>query len=244
MEQLSQARPGMGQRCARLARVVRVGARPDVSLLAARKVRASKHSQPTGGPRCVRRSTSAARWRQLGIVRLLAALLITPVLPTYAQDYYIRDHADRENDVMMPMRDGVRLSADILFPKGQPRKNLPTVLIRKPYLTDTMIEWAEHTQYLASFLANGYAIVFQSERGRYFSEGTYTVLVGSGNDGYDTAEWLTKQPWSNGKVGAFGCSSSAEEQWKLVGTQPPGLATAVPRSSGCGIGKVGPYNEM
>jgi predicted acyl esterase len=50
---------------------------------------------------------------------------------------------------MMPMRDGVRLSTDILFPKGRPRKNLPTVLFRKPYLTDAMISWAEHTQYLA-----------------------------------------------------------------------------------------------
>ena len=213
----------------------------------------SAHSQHTGGPLCARRSTSATCRRQLWMVLSLTALLTTQVLPTCAQDYalrhaaalaYIREHADRENDVMMPMRDGVRLSADILFPKGQPRKNLPTVLIRKPYLTDTMIDWAAHTQYLASFLANGYAVVFQSERGRYFSEGTYTVLVGSGSDGYDTVEWLTKQPWSNGKVGTFGCSSSAEEQWKLVGTQPPGLAAAVPRSSGCGIGKVGPYNEM
>ena len=189
----------------------------------------------------------------LGVVLTLAVVLTAPAVATSAQDLeqrqaaalaYVRDHAERENDVMMPMRDGVRLSADILFPKGQPRKNLPTVLIRKPYLTDAMISWPEHTQYLASFLANGYAVVFQSERGRYFSEGTYTVLVGSGNDGYDTVEWLAKQPWSNGKVGLFGCSSSAEEQWKLVGTHPPGLAAAVPRSSGCGIGKVGPYNEM
>ena len=199
------------------------------------------------------RSRLATLWPPIGVVPALAALLITQALAIHAQDLeqrqaaalaYVRDHADRENDVMMPMRDGVRLSADILFPKGQPRKNLPTVLIRKPYLTDAMIDWPEHTQYLASFLANGYAIVFQSERGRYFSEGTYTVLVGSGNDGYDTVEWLAKQPWSNGKVGTFGCSSSAEEQWKLVGTHPPGLAAAVPRSSGCGIGKVGPYNEM
>jgi hypothetical protein len=197
------------------------------------------------------RSATFRHW--LGIVLALAALLTTQALPLPAQDLeqrqaaalaYVRDHAERENDVMMPMRDGVRLSADILFPKGQPRKNLPTVLIRKPYLTDAMISWPEHTQYLASFLANGYAVVFQSERGRYFSEGTYTVLVGSGNDGYDSVEWLAKQPWSNGKVGLFGCSSSAEEQWKLVGTHPPGLAAAVPRSSGCGIGKVGPYNEM
>src|SRR5207245_7118351 len=98
--------------------------------------------------------------------------------------------------------------------------------------------------YIESFLEHWYAIAFQHERGRYFSEGTYTYLVGSGNDGFDSVEWLAKQPWSNGKVGTLGCSSSAEEQHKLNGTHPPGLAAAVPMGSGAGIGKVGPYNEM
>ncbi len=181
----------------------------------------------------------------------LAALLTAQAPPTHAQDIaqrhaaavaYIADHADREDMVMMPMRDGVRLYALILFPKGQPRQNLPAVLLRNPYLTETMVD--SFAEYVASFLANGYSVVFQNERGRYFSEGTYTYLIGSGNDGYDTVEWLTQQPWSNGKVGTLGCSSSAEEQHKLQGTQPPGLAAAVPMGSGAGIGKVGPYNEM
>jgi putative CocE/NonD family hydrolase len=155
---------------------------------------------------------------------------------------YIAAHADSDDMVMMPMRDGVRLYALILFPKGQPREHLPAVLLRNPYLTSGMIDG--FAEYVASLLKNGYAVVFQNERGRYYSEGTYTYLVGSGNDGYDTVEWLAKQPWSNGKVGTLGCSSSAEEQHKLQGTQPPGLAAAVPMGSGAGIGKVGPYNEM
>jgi uncharacterized protein len=155
---------------------------------------------------------------------------------------YIATHADSEDMVMMPMRDGVRLYALILFPKGQPRHAMPAVLFRNPYLTSGMVEG--FADYVASLLQNGYAVVFQNERGRYFSEGTYTYLAGSGNDGYDTVEWLAKQPWSNGKVGTLGCSSSAEEQHKLQGTQPPGLAAAIPMGSGAGIGKVGPYNEM
>lgn len=172
-------------------------------------------------------------------------------LPLHGQDFeqrraaavaYIADHADREDMVMMPMRDGVRLYALILFPKGQARQNLPAVLLRNPYLTDIMING--FAEYVASFLANGYAVVFQNERGRYFSEGTYTYMIGSGKDGYDTVKWLTQQPWSNGKVGTLGCSSSAEEQHKLLGAGPPGLAAAVPMGSGAGIGKVGPYNEM
>ncbi len=156
---------------------------------------------------------------------------------------YIAAHADREDMIMTPMRDGVRLYSLIFFPKGTPRQGLPAILIRNPYLIEPV--WVrEFAPYVESFLEHGYAVVFQNERGRYFSEGTYTYLVGSGNDGYDTVEWLAKQPWSNGKVGTLGCSSSAEEQHKLNGTHPPSLAAAVPMGSGAGIGKVGPYDEM
>ncbi len=170
---------------------------------------------------------------------------------SFGQDYalriqedmsYIASHADREEQIMMPMRDGVRLNALILFPKDRPRQNLPAILLRNPYLTEGMVR--NFSAYVASALKNGHAVIFQNERGRYFSEGTYTYLVGSGKDGYDTIEWITKQPWSNGKVGTLGCSSSAEEQHKLNGMQHPGLAASVPMGSGAGIGKVGPYNEM
>jgi putative CocE/NonD family hydrolase len=187
----------------------------------------------------------------LTLATVFAILWVWIASPAQGQDYqqrhaaalaYIATHADSEDMVMMPMRDGVRLYALILFPKGQPREHLPAVLLRNPYLTSGMVEG--FAEYVASLLKNGYAVVFQNERGRYYSEGTYTYLVGSGNDGYDTVEWLAKQPWSNGKVGTLGCSSSAEEQHKLQGTQPPGLAAAVPMGSGAGIGKVGPYNEM
>ena len=155
---------------------------------------------------------------------------------------YIAAHADSEDMVMMPMRDGVRLYNLILFPKGLARQNMPAVLIRNPYLTEEMV--TGFGDYVASLLKNGYAVIFQSERGRYWSEGTYSYLVGSGNDGFDSIDWITKQTWSNGKVGTLGCSSSAEEQHKLQGTHPPGLAAGVPMGSGAGIGRVGPFNEM
>jgi putative CocE/NonD family hydrolase len=156
---------------------------------------------------------------------------------------YIAAHADREEMVLIPMRDGVRLSALILFPEDRPRRDMPAVLFRSPYLIEPG-EVHRFAPYLQSLLENGYAAVIQNVRGRYFSEGTYTYLVGSGQDGYDTVEWITRQPWSNGKVGTLGCSSTAEEQHKLNGSQPPGLAATVPMGSGAGIGRVGPYNEM
>ena len=78
---------------------------------------------------------------------------------------------------------------------------------------------------------------------RLFSEGTYTFLVHRG-DGKDLIDWIAKQTWSNGKVGAIGCSSSAEEQHRLNAANIPGLAAVVPMGSGAGIGRVGAYNEM
>src|SRR2546426_1640198 len=189
---------------------------------------------------------------RLGLPIALAASLSLPAPRLEAQDRaartaaalaYLAARADREEKVMLPMRDGVRLAALIFFPKDRPRERLPAVLFRTPYLVDPG-EISRFAEYLRSFVENGYAAVIESVRGRYFSEGTYTYLVGSGNDGYDTVEWITKQPWSNGKAGALGCSSTAEEQHKLQAMQPPGFAAGVPMGSGAGIGKVGPYNEM
>jgi uncharacterized protein len=199
---------------------------------------------------CTRRPGS-----RLMSMLLMAAVLCVPLRLASAQDMppeianrhaaavnYIAEHADREEMVMTPMRDGVHLASVILFPKGEERRNMPAILLFSPYQEDTMID--RFADYAASFLKNGYAVVFEDVRGRYYSEGTYTYLGGSGTDGYDSVEWLTKQPWSNGKVGTLGCSSSAEEQHKLNAAHPPGLAAAVPMGSGAGIGKVGPYNEM
>src|ERR1700719_2705893 len=63
---------------------------------------------------------------------------------------YINAHADKDDMVMMPMRDGVHLYGLVLFPKGQPRKNLPTVLIRTPYLI--VADQLTFPRYVRSFL--------------------------------------------------------------------------------------------
>lgn len=156
---------------------------------------------------------------------------------------YISEHAERDEHVHIPMRDGVNLSALILYPKAYPRRNLPTILYRSPYLIDPN-EIERFAEFNQGFIENGYAIVIQNVRGRYYSEGTYTYMVGSGEDGYDTVDWISEQEWSNGLVGTLGCSSTAEEQHRLNGMQHPALAATVPIGSGAGIGKVGPYNEM
>ena len=182
------------------------------------------------------RGSEQGGWRRapVGVLLAFAALSAAPSRPIAAQTYamrttaavdYIATHADREEMMRVPMRDGVRLSALILFPKNRPRQNLPTVLIHIPYLTEGTIRG--FGIYIRSFIENGYAVIIQNVRGRYFSEGTYTYLVGSGNDGYDSIDWISKQPWSNGKVGTLGCSSVYRIQSRsFFGRSRQGVSTS------------------
>lgn len=135
------------------------------------------------------------------------------------------------------MRDGVRLSTDVYRPQGA-EGPLPTVLVRTPY------DKGRGPDVLSQvFLKRGYAVVVQSERGRYFSEGHYGhYLQGASTDGCDTLEWIAKQPWSNGRVGTIGCSSTGEQQWPMAAGNHPAHAAMIPMASGTAIGDV-PGND-
>jgi len=152
---------------------------------------------------------------------------------------YFATEVNREDMVSIPMRDGARLNASLFFPKKLAGQKLPTILVFFPYFISPA-SWPENKR----FMEAGYALAYVNVRGRYYSEGIYTYLGGSGPDSYDVIDWISKQPWSNGKVGAYGCSSSAEEQHRMNAMHHPAFAAAVPRASGAGIGHVGPYNEM
>src|SRR5262245_44816823 len=97
------------------------------------------------------------------------------------------------------MRDGVRLDTSVWLPKADGK--FPIVLIRTPYRT-------EMGEFETTLLKNGYAVVEQHERGRYLSEGDMHMLGRADEDGWDTLEWIAKQPWTSGKVATLGCSSS------------------------------------
>src|SRR5476649_52374 len=92
-------------------------------------------------------------------------------------------------------------------------------------------------------IKRGYAYVGQNERGHFFSEGNYDIL-GSKTYGYNTVDWLTKQAWSNGKIGTTGCSSTAEYQMGVAALGHPGYAAMNVQGFGAGVGKVGPYFEQ
>lgn len=150
-----------------------------------------------------------------------------------------------DRKVMMPMPDGVRLATDIYRPKNATGK-VPTVWVRTPYNFNF---WDVHNGVPADMSAQleavkrGYAYVVQNERGHFFSEGNYDIL-GSRTDGFNTVDWLTKQPWSNGKIGTTGCSSTAEYQMGVAALGHPGYAAMNVQGFGAGVGRVGPYYEQ
>jgi putative CocE/NonD family hydrolase len=150
-------------------------------------------------------------------------------------------HWSSQKELFVAMRDGVRLSTDVLLPDGAAGK-LPAVLVRTPYDKDRG-EGMVTTKWVEFFLRQGYAVVLQNERGFFFSEGTFTnYLRGASTDGYDTVEWIVNQLWSNGKVGTIGCSSSAEHQWPLAAGNHAGHVAMIPAASGTAVGNI-PGND-
>jgi putative CocE/NonD family hydrolase len=138
-----------------------------------------------------------------------------------------------DREIMVPMRDGVRLSTAVLRPDNTAAR-MPVILIRTPYLKDQ--ELLSQKDLYSFLLLHGYILVVQSERGTGWSEGRYQILAGARNDGYDTVTWIISQPWSNGKVGTLGCSSSGDNQLPLASLNHPAHKAMVAIASGSGIG--------
>ncbi|WP_342361808.1 CocE/NonD family hydrolase [Terrarubrum flagellatum] len=134
------------------------------------------------------------------------------------------------HDVMIPMRDGVRLATDIYrpaLPSGEPAPGpFPVILTRTSYDKSNPVMQVKPVGEF--FARHGYAVAVQDLRGRGNSEdvGNYHHRANplEGVDGYDTIEWLAAQRWSNGRVGMVGTSHSASVQNVAALTRPPHLA--------------------
>jgi putative CocE/NonD family hydrolase len=149
-----------------------------------------------------------------------------------------------DRKVMMPMRDGIRLATDIYRPKNVAK--VPIVFVKTPYnfnFWDVRNRVPSDMTAALTAIKRGYAYVVQNERGHFFSEGNYDIL-GSPADGYDALEWLSKQPWSNGKIGTTGCSSTAEYQMGVAALAHPAYAAMNVQGFGAGVGRVVPYFEQ
>jgi uncharacterized protein len=126
--------------------------------------------------------------------------------------------------VMVPMRDGVKLAADLHRPDSGGK--FPTVLVRTPYGRETM-----GVVYGSYYASRGYAVVVQDVRGRYDSEGTFEPMRHETEDGSDTLDWIAAQSWSNGDVGMIGGSYVGWVQWHAAKSGNPHLKAIIPQVS-------------
>ena len=150
-----------------------------------------------------------------------------------------------DRKVMVPMRDGLRMQADIYRPKGN--GPFPIIFSRTPYnfnWWDVRLGAPRDMTTVLDAIKRGYAYVIMNERGHFFSEGNYDILGPPLSDGEDAIKWLTKRDWSNGKLGTIGCSSTAEWQPAVAAQGVPGYTTMIAQGFGAGVGRVGPYYEQ
>jgi putative CocE/NonD family hydrolase len=128
-------------------------------------------------------------------------------------------------NVMVPMRDGVRIATDIYRPSANGQVvdgKFPVILSRTPY---NKAGGAGPDRTATYFVQHGYIYINQDVRGRFASEGSFRPFGDADvNDGYDVVVWITKQPWSTGKVGTMGASYGGLTQLMLGESNPPGLA--------------------
>ena len=153
-----------------------------------------------------------------------------------------------KRDVMVPMRDGVKLHAIIIVPKGA--KNAPMLMTLTPYKAESMVSHTSSPD-MASILQGydnptdvivegGYIRVIEDIRGKWGSEGDYLMNrpprgplnptpVDDSTDIYDTIDWLVKNvPESNGKVGVLGISYDGWTTLMAMFNPHPALKCVVP----------------
>lgn len=175
----------------------------------------------------------------------------TPAMtPDITGDYQAKPLPDTDyvkREVMIPMRDGVKLYTVIVIPKGA--KNAPILLTRTPYNAAARTERYDSPHMLDTlpegdevFVKAGYIRVFQDVRGKYGSEGDYVMtrpLIGPLNssevdhatDAWDTIDWLVKNvPESNGRVGMLGSSYEGFTVVMALTHPHPALKVAAPES--------------
>ncbi|HXX46393.1 MAG TPA: CocE/NonD family hydrolase [Candidatus Acidoferrales bacterium] len=170
----------------------------------------------------------------------------TPDIPAkYSAPTATYDYERRE--VMIPMRDGVKLFTVIIVPKGA--RNAPIILTRTPYDAADRARRSRSPYMLSTlpqgdevFVSDGYIRVFQDIRGKYGSEGSYLMTrplrgplndtnTDESTDAYDTIDWLVKNlPESNGKVGMLGSSYEGFTVVMALVNPHPALKVAAPES--------------
>ena len=170
--------------------------------------------------------------RRLPVSLLALACACFFTVQLHAQTAARTPSAYDRQEVMISMRDGIRLHTVIFIPKQQ-NEPLPFLLLRTPYGVSRNPA-PDRTEYLKDLADDGYIFAFQDIRGRYGSEGTFEMQrfsrdkrdpksIDESTDTYDTIDWLLKHvPNNNGRVGVLGISYGG---WLTV------MATLEPHSA-------------
>jgi putative CocE/NonD family hydrolase len=130
-----------------------------------------------------------------------------------------------KDNVRVPMRDGVLLATDLYLPVG-PEGKLPAVMIRTPYNRKSQEAAAR------MFAGQGYAVAVQDVRGKFGSDGEFTVSANDTRDGSDLLDWIAQQPWATGKIGTYGCSYVGEDQIELAKVRNPRQTAMIAQAAG------------
>ncbi|MDB4925671.1 CocE/NonD family hydrolase [Mucilaginibacter sp.] len=145
----------------------------------------------------------------------IIATLTLATANLFAQRVSPDDKYNRK-EVMIPMRDGIKLHTVVFTPKKQSEK-LPFLMLRTPYGVNKYPS-PEKSEYVKDMAEDEYIFVYQDIRGRYLSDGKYemqrfsrnkkdTKSIDEASDTYDTIDWLLKNiPENNGKAGMYGIS--------------------------------------
>ena len=150
-----------------------------------------------------------------------------------------------EKDVFVTMRDGLRILVDVYRPNAGETAKFPALLAMSPFGKDIqeMVRWLPRLQAFVSplwdgnleagdidyLVSRGYVFVIADPRGIGHSEGEYVGMLGSmGEDGYDTVEWMARQPWCDGNIGMTGICIFSAAQLLTAGEKPPHLKTITP----------------
>jgi putative CocE/NonD family hydrolase len=137
-----------------------------------------------------------------------------------------------DHGIRIRMRDGVTLAASLYLPT-RAAGTIGTVYIRHPY---DRLAWGEGLVGAQLFVRHGYAVLISDIRGKYASEGEFIPYRQGTDDGVDTLDWITGQPWSNGRVGTWGCSALGELQFVLARSRHPAHAAMIALGAGGAMG--------
>ena len=175
------------------------------------------------------------QWLIFRFIAIYSKLFLLPHknIPTNTPNAFEKFKIDKY--VPIPMRDGVKLFADIYKPPVEDQ--YPVILIRSPYgIREYYTYMLAYGKYWAK---KGYIFIAQDVRGKWRSEGEFEPMVNESQDGYDTLDWIASQSWCDGNIGMMGESYFSYTQWAAAITNHPNLKCFAPMNMNVDIYSLG-----